>query len=114
MERREFSGAAVAQTLTANILVTSTEFTVGDATSFPVGNTHNFVVSIGRGNPYEEKILVSGRTANTFTVAARGYDGTTAVEHTIGEIVDHVLDATFIQSVEQNVYDNKILNWMGV
>jgi phosphoenolpyruvate synthase/pyruvate phosphate dikinase len=114
MERREFAGAVVAQTLSANMLITSTTFSVTDGSTFPTGDLNNFVVSIGRGNPYEEKILISSRSGNTFTVSARGYDGTTAIEHTVGELVDHVLDATAVQSMNTTVYDNQILNWMGV
>jgi phosphoenolpyruvate synthase/pyruvate phosphate dikinase len=114
MERREFAGAVVAQSLSANMLITSTTFSVTDGSTFPTGDLNNFVVSIGRGNPYEEKILISSRSGNTFTVSARGYDGTTAIEHKVGELVDHVLDATAVQSMNTTVYDNQILNWMGV
>ena len=114
MERREFAGGVIAQSLSANILSTSTSFDVADGSTFPTGDLNNFVVSIGRGEPYEEKILISSRSANTFTVASRGYDGTTAVAHSAGELVDHVLDATAVQSMNTTVFDNQILNWMGV
>lgn len=114
MERREFAGAVVAQSLSANINPTSTSFSVTDGSTFPTGDLNNFVVSIGRGEPYEEKILVSSRSGNTFLVAIRGYDGTTPIAHTAGEIVDHVLDATAVQSMNTTVFDNQILNWMGV
>jgi hypothetical protein len=114
MERREFAGAVVAQALSANISNSATSFSVTDGSTFPSGDLNNFVVSIGRGNPYEEKILISSRSANTFTVLTRGYDGTTAIDHTVGELVDHVLDATAVQSMNTTVYDNQILNWMGV
>jgi hypothetical protein len=114
MERREFAGAVITQALSANISNSATSFSVTDGSTFPTGDLNNFVVSIGRGNPYEEKILISSRSANTFTVSARGYDGTTAIDHTVGELVDHVLDATAVQSMNTTVYDNQILNWMGV
>jgi hypothetical protein len=114
MERREFAGAVITQALSANISNSATSFSVTDGSTFPTGDLNNFVVSIGRGNPYEEKILISSRSANTFTVSARGYDGTTAIDHTVGELVDHVLDATVVQSMNTTVYDNQILNWMGV
>jgi hypothetical protein len=114
MERREFAGAVVAQALSANISNSATSFSVTDGSTFPSGDLNSFVVSIGRGNPYEEKVLISSRSANTFTVLSRGYDGTTAIDHTVGELVDHVLDATTVQSMNTTVYDNQILNWMGV
>lgn len=114
MERREFAGAVIAQALSANISNSSTSFSVADGSSFPSGSLNMFVVSIGRGTPNEEKILITNRSAGTFTVSARGYDGTTAVAHTAGELVDHVLDATVVQSMNKTVFDNEILNWMGV
>lgn len=114
MERREIRGNVVAQVLSANINNTSTTFTVADGNSFPTGSLNNFVVSIGRGSVNEEKILVSSRSGGTFTVASRGYDGTTAVSHTVGEEVDHVLDAVSVQDMNTTVYDSEIFIWMGV
>jgi hypothetical protein len=113
MERREFAGAVIAQALSANISNSSTSFSVADGSTFPSGS-NKFVVSIGRGTPNEEKILITSRSSGTFTVSSRGYDGTTAVAHTAGELVDHVLDATAVQSMNTTVFDNQILNWMGV
>ncbi len=114
MERREFAGAVVAQPLSANISNVSTTFSVADGSSFPLGSLNPFVISIGRGTPSEEKILVASRTANTFTVSSRGYDGTTAVAHVAGELVDHILDAAVVQDMNTSVYDSEILNWLGV
>lgn len=114
MERREFSGAVIAQALSANISNSSSSFSVTDGSSFPSGSLNKFVVSIGRGTANEEKILITSRSSNTFTVSSRGYDGTTAVAHTAGELVDHILDATAVQSMNTTVFDNEILNWMGV
>lgn len=114
MERREFAGAVIAQSLSANISNSSTSFSVADGSTFPSGSLNKFVVSIGRGTPNEEKILITSRSSGTFTVSSRGYDGTTAVAHTAGELVDHILDATAVQSMNTTVFDNQILNWMGV
>ena len=113
-ERREISGAVVAQTLSANISNSSTSFSVADGSTFPTGATNKFVIVIGRATSDEEKILISSRSGNTFTVASRGYDGTTAVAHTAGAIVDHVLDANAVQSMNTAVFDGQILYWMGV
>jgi hypothetical protein len=114
MERREFAGAVVAQSLSANISNSSSSFDVTDGSTFPSGSLNKFVVSIGRGTPNEEKILITSRSSNTFTVSSRGYDGTPAVAHIAGELVDHILDATAVQSMNTTVFDNQILNWMGV
>ena len=113
MERREILGSVVATTLSANISIASSSFSVNDGSSFPTGSLNPFVVVIDRGTADEEKILVESRSTNTFTVKTRGYDGTTAVAHLINAEVDHVLDATSVQSMNKNVFDNSILYWMG-
>lgn len=114
MERREISGGVIAQTLSANINNTSTTFDIADGSSFPTGDDNYFVISIDRGSASEEKILVSSRTGNSFLVQQRGYDGTTASSHNAGAVIDHVLDAVAVQSMNTTVYDNQILTWMGV
>lgn len=114
VERREIVGTAIAQPLSANITLSSTSISVTNGATFPTGATNKFVIVIGRGTSDEEKILISSRSANTFTVATRGYDGTTAVAHTAGDIVDHILDANTVQSMNTAVFDGQILYWMGV
>lgn len=113
-ERREILGRVIAQPLLSNISNTATSITVSDGSTFPVGEDNNFVLVIGRGTPDEEKILVSSRIADTFTVAARGYDGTSPVAHIAGSMVDHVLDANSVQAMNTGVFDGQILYWMGV
>lgn len=114
MERREILGSVVATTLSANITISSSSFTVSDGSSFPDGSLNPFVIVLDRGTADEEKILIESRSSNTFTVKTRGYDGTTAVAHLVNAEVDHVLDAVSVQSMNKTVYDNSILYWMGV
>lgn len=114
MERREIFGGVVAQVLSANISNSATTFSISNGNSFPSGTFNKFVVSIGRGTVNEEKILIASKTANTFTVAQRGYDGTIATPHVAGEYVDHVLDAIAVQSMNTTVFDNQIFLWMGL
>lgn len=113
MLRQEFSGSVLRTTLSANISNSASSFSVTDGSTFPTG-THPFVIVIDRGNSAEEKVLISSRAGNTFTVSNRGYDGSTANTHTSGAYVDHVLDATVIQDMNQTTYDNEVLVWMGV
>lgn len=114
MLRREFSGAVLSTTLSANINNSVTSFSVIDGTTFPTGAANPFVVVIDRGVAQEEKVLCSSRTANTFTVLERGYDGTSAQSHNTSAIVDHILDATTVQDMNTTTYDNEVLIWMGV
>jgi hypothetical protein len=114
MIRREFVGNALKTTLSANISNSATSFSCVNGSSFPTGDNNTFVISIGRGTAFEEKILCSSRSSNTFTVSERGYDGTTALEHTTGESIDHVLDATVIQDMNTVTNDTSIIAWMGI
>jgi len=113
MLRREFNGAVLQTTLSSSLSNSATSFSVVDGSTYPSGN-NSFVIVIDRGNNAEEKILISSRSVNAFTVEQRGYDGTTAVAHNSGSSVDHVLDALTLQDMNTTTYDNEVLMWMGV
>lgn len=113
MKRQEFVGNAVTTQLSEAILSTTAAIPGNDISSFPTGADNPFVISIGRGTENEEKILVNSRTLSAFGVAQRGYDGTTAVAHSAGETIDHVLDAEVIQDMNTVTYDTSIIAWMG-
>ena len=113
MLRREFSGAVLRTSLSANISNSASSITVVDGSTYPNGN-NPFVIVIDRGISSEEKVLISSRASNVLTVEERGYDGTTASAHTSGSFIDHVLDAAVIQDMNTTTYDNEILVWMGV
>lgn len=113
MLRREFSGGVLKTTLNANISNSDTSINVVDGSTFPSGG-NPFVIVIDRGTNSEEKILIGSRASNVFSVSSRGYDGSTAVSHNSGAFVDHVLDATVIQDMNETTYDNEVLVWMGV
>jgi hypothetical protein len=89
-------------------------FTVADATGYPPSG--KFVVKLNRGLSDEEKILVDSRAGTTFTVGTRGYDGTTAQNHT-SPSVELVFDAVALQQlvdhvddVETDPHSTKLLN----
>jgi hypothetical protein len=116
MERREFVGSAIETTLTGNISNTASTINVDDSSSFPtITNSQKlFVVVIDRGTVSEEKVLINANTGTVLTAQERGYDGTTAVAHSTGATVDHALDATVMQDMNDTVYNSVILNWMGL
>jgi hypothetical protein len=114
VQRREIIGSVVSTTLSALLSNSATSISVVDGSTFPLGASNKFVIVVDRGKVVEEKILCSSRSANTFTVAERGYDGTTAQDHDSGALVDHVLDALAMQDMNTSVYDNEILRWMGI
>ena len=90
-ERREFSGVAVATTLSGSVNSGDTTIIVADATGWPSGSDDFFLV-IDRGTASEEKCRATGRTGTSITVT-RGADGTTAVAHDTGAAVEHCLAA---------------------
>jgi len=112
MERREIIGSVVQTTLSSAINNTVLSFSVADGSTFPTGSDSPFVLVLDRGQLNEEKLLISSRASNTFTVLERGYDGTPASPHLINADVDHVVDAISLQDVNRTTYDNEILFWM--
>jgi hypothetical protein len=103
---RVYAGGAV-QTTTATAFTPTVPgaggtFTVADATGYPASG--KFVVKLNRGLSDEEKVLVDSRSGTTFTVGQRGYDGTTAQDHTTPS-VEIVLDAVAVNQMVQHVDD---------
>lgn len=114
MERREFLGAVEETSLASNISNSDTTISLVDGSSYPTGSSNPFVIVVNRGRNIEEKILCSSRVLNTLTVVQRGYDGTQASAHLSGDKVDHVLDATSVQSFSNAAFDGIVLLWSGL
>lgn len=104
-ERKQFTGGASPTYLAGAITGTPSSFSVpsGAGATFPDGSTGPFVVVVGRGTATEEKILCTSRATDVFTINTRGYDDTTAIDHEIGEDVEHVLDASTIDQANRYV-----------
>jgi hypothetical protein len=94
-DRRSFTGAATATTLSSSIISGDTSISITDATGWPTGSGGDFFVVIDRGNAAEEVVRIDTRSTLTLTVAAsgRGSDGTTAVSHASGATIEHCLTA---------------------
>lgn len=88
MARREYQ-AGRPTTLTAALPIGGTSFTITIDTNWPDGADYDFFVTIDAGTAQEERILCSGRTGTTVTVASggRGKDGTSESNHAIGAAV---------------------------
>ena len=107
-ERKQYVGGAPATTVTGSLTDAATSFDVDDATGWPDA-TNPFVAVIDRGLATEEKILVGARTSVTLSSVTRGYDNTTAVAHSSGAAIEHVIDASTIDQVNRlaNLQDAK-------
>ena len=110
-ERKMFDGGATQASLQTGIDDTQLTLTVaaGEGASFPDGSAGKFVIALGLGTATEEKILVTSRSADLFTLSTRGYDDTTGNSHLAGVTVDHVLDASTIDQANRfvNLQSNK-------
>lgn len=94
MPRRSYKGNATQTTLSANINSSVTSISVADGSSYPDGSAGPFFVVLDKGQVGEEKILVTTRVGNTFTVVTRGQDDTTATTHSSGGTVNHCFTKT--------------------
>lgn len=89
MTIRRYSNLANPVSLAEGVNAVATTLTVGSTTDYP---DVPFLLAIERGTSGEEVCLCTAKTATTFEVT-RGYDGTTAVEHDIGALVEHSVAA---------------------
>lgn len=87
--KRNYANLAAPQVLSDSINDAAQTLTVGSTTSFP---DPPFLLGIDRGTAAEEVCLCTDKDSTTFTVT-RGYDGTTAVPHALGAVVEHTVAA---------------------
>lgn len=109
MALKEFAGGAPTTRLSGTLASgTTTTFSVitGGGTGYPTGATAPFVVVIDPGTALEEKILVTTRSADAFNGLTRGYDGTSAQNHSAQAVVQHVIDAATM--TETNAHVNTV------
>jgi len=105
---KQYVGGAAPATLSGSISAVDTTFTISPFISMPTGGANgDFILVIGRGTASEEKIRCSSRVNGLVTVAAggRGFDNTVAILHTLGDVVEHVLDADSLQDDNRHLYD---------
>jgi hypothetical protein len=107
-ERKQFAGGAPATTVTSTLTDVAVSFDIDDASGWPDA-TNPFVAVIDRGLATEEKILVGARTSVTLSSITRGYDDTSAVAHSTGATIEHVIDASTIDQLNRaiNLLDAK-------
>lgn len=87
---RYFSSTAVRTSLTADVTSSQTTFAVAAVAGFPAQFPYTLIVDQNTVN--EELVEVTGRSGTTLTIV-RGVDGTTAVAHASGAVVEHGVSA---------------------
>lgn len=101
MTRRYYSNVATPTTLSAGVGTSDVTLSVPTTTGFP---DVPFTASIDRGAADEELVLVTAKTANSFTVT-RGYDGTSQFAHDAGSPVEHVSAAIDFDEANEHIND---------
>lgn len=89
-QRLGYSGGAVQTALVADLSNTGLVTSIQDASGWPTAAPFPVVVAPGTGA--EEKMLVT-RSSTNLNITTRGYDGTTALAHTAGDVIYPCLTA---------------------
>ena len=90
--RKQYVGGAIQTTISAGISDVDASVSIASTAGWPLETATPFCVTIDPNNAAEETLLVT-RSGSTLTVVERGYDGTTAVAHTVGANIIHSHDA---------------------
>lgn len=101
MARRNYSNAAPQLTNQGTLNNTDVTITVSSTAGYP---SVPFTIALERATPNEEVCLVTNKTGTTFTVT-RGFDGTTAVGHAIGAIIEHATAAVDYDDANAHIWD---------
>ena len=104
---RKFSSISVETTLASGISNSATSFTVASGTGSALlggvtlapGNVDQFTVALDPDTQNEEIVFVTANSSDTFTVV-RGGAGTSAVAHSAGATVKHVLTSDDLNAFE--------------
>ena len=104
---RKFSSISVETTLASNISNSATSLTVASGTgsallgrvTLAAGNVDQFTVALDPDTQNEEIVFITANSSDTFTVV-RGGAGTSAVAHSAGATVKHVLTSDDLNAFE--------------
>lgn len=88
--KRYYSALAQDTTLIGNITNSTTSMVVGAVVGYP--SSFPYVLAVDYNAAAEELVLVTAASGTTLTIQ-RGYNGTTAVSHTTGAVIRHVIIA---------------------
>ena len=109
---RKFSSISVETTLASSISNSATTMTVATGTgsallggvTLAAGNVDTFGVALDVDTQNEEIIYITEINGDTFTIV-RGQAGTSAITHTAGATVKHVLNSADLNAFEAGTQD---------
>ena len=104
---RKFSSTSVETTLASGINSSTTSMTVASGTGSALlggvtlasGNVDQFTVALDPDTTSEEIVFITAASADTFTIV-RGRAGTSAIAHSAGATVKHVLTSDDLNAFE--------------
>ena len=104
---RKFSSTSVETTLASGINSSVTSMTVASGTGSALlggvtlasGNVDQFTVAIDPDTTSEEIVFITAAASDTFTIV-RGRAGTSAISHSAGATVKHVLTSDDLNAFE--------------
>lgn len=106
-ELRDFSGSAVATTLSGSIGNGAGDLAMAITanTGWPDAVEGPFIVTIDRGLANEEKVLIASRSGLNLTAAVggRGHDGTAISSHNSGAVIEHTFSARDAQEANSHI-----------
>lgn len=108
---RKFSSISVETALASGISNSATSMTVDSGTgsallggvTLAAGNVDTFGVALDVDTQNEEIIYITANSSDTFTIV-RGQAGTSAISHTAGASVKHVLNSADLNAFEAGLY----------
>ena len=116
---RKFSSISVETALASSISNSATSMTVSTGTGSALlggvtlapGNVDTFGVALDVDTQNEEIIYITAVSGDTFTIV-RGQAGTSAIAHTAGASVQHVLNSADLNAFEAGL-DNSSVELIG-
>ena len=104
---RKFSSTSIETTLASGINSSVTSMTVASGTgsallggvTLAAGNVDQFTVALDPDTTSEEIVFITASASDTFTII-RGQAGTTAISHSAGATVKHVLTSDDLNAFE--------------
>ena len=110
---RKFSSTSIETTLASGINSSTTSMTVASGTgsallggvTLAAGNVDQFTVALDPDTTSEEIVFITANSSDTFTII-RGQAGTTAIAHSAGATVQHVLTSSDLNAFEAGLDNN--------
>lgn len=110
---RKFSSTSVETTLASGINSSTTSMTVASGTgsallggvTLAAGNVDQFTVALDPDTTSEEIVFITAASSDTFTIV-RGQAGTSAIAHSAGATVKHVLTSSDLNAFEAGLTDS--------